>query len=269
MLNLSSTFPTTDRMPALFIGHGTPMSAINPNAWTGAWGELGRKLPRPRAILVVSAHWLTRGGALVTMSEKPPMNYDMYGFPPPLYDVTYPAPGDIELAQNVASALSSQIDVEGDTQWGFDHATWLVLKYLFPKADIPVIQLSIDYSRPPSFHYELAKHLQALRTKGVLILGSGNVVHNLSKRPGTNNNQPYDWAVEFDTKIAGHIMDGNHQGVVDFLKLGSLAALAHPTYDHFLPILYSLGVKANEDTVSSFSDDFQWPAVSMRSFVIA
>jgi 4,5-DOPA dioxygenase extradiol len=168
MLNLSSTFPTTDRMPALFIGHGTPMSAINPNAWTGAWGELGRKLPRPRAILVVSAHWLTRGGALVTMSEKPPMNYDMYGFPPPLYDVTYPAPGDIELAQNVASALSSQIDVEGDTQWGFDHATWVVLKYLFPKADVPVIQLSIDYSRQPSFHYGLGKHLQALRTRGVL-----------------------------------------------------------------------------------------------------
>jgi 4,5-DOPA dioxygenase extradiol len=269
MLHEASQFPETDRMPALFIGHGTPMSAINPNEWTQAWAELGPKLPRPRAILSISAHWLTQGGALVTMSEKPPMNYDMHGFPPPMYQITYPAPGDVRLAKDVASALSDQIPVQGDTQWGFDHATWVVLKYLFPKADIPVIQLSIDYSKPPAFHYELGKHLQALRTRGVLILGSGNVVHNLSKRPGTNNNQPYDWAVEFDQTMNSHINDGNHQGVVDFLKLGSVAALAHPTYDHFLPLLYCLGVKTKEDNTSTFSGDFPWPAVSMRSFVIA
>jgi 4,5-DOPA dioxygenase extradiol len=269
MLDESSRFPVSDRMPALFIGHGTPMSAINPNEWTEAWASLGQRLPRPGAILSISAHWLTRGGALVTMAEKPPMNYDMYGFPPPIYEITYPAPGDVELARDVASTLKDQISVQGDTQWGFDHATWVVLKYMFPKADIPVIQLSIDFSRPPAFHYELGKYLQALRTRGVLILGSGNMVHNLSKRPNTNNNQPYDWAVEFDETMTAHINEGNHQGVVDFLKLGSMATLAHPSYDHFLPILYCLGVKTKDDNVSSFSGNFQWPAVSMRSFVIA
>ena len=256
-------------MPALFVGHGTPMSGIQTNEWTRTWSEIGRNLPAPKTILMISAHWLTRGGALVTASEAPRMNYDMYGFPQALYDITYPAPGNVELAGEIAASLNSEIPVYGDTEWGLDHATWVVLKYMFPKADIPVIQLSIDYSRPPQFHYDVAKLLQGLRSKGVLLIGSGNMVHNLSKRPGTNNDQPYDWAVEFDETMAGHIRNGNHQGVVDFLKLGNVASLAHPTYDHFLPLLYALGSKTGQDEVTPFCDNFQWPAVSMRSYLFA
>ena len=141
------------------------------------------------------------------------MNYDFYGFPEEMYKVTYPAPGNVELAQEIQTSLAAELPVKSDTEWGFDHGTWVVLKYMFPKADIPVIQLSIDYSKPSSFHYELGKHLTALRTRGVLILGSGNMVHNLNMRPGTNNDQPYDWALEFDAAIWKHIQDGNHQGV--------------------------------------------------------
>jgi len=264
-----SEFPDTERMPAVFVGHGTPMSAIRPNEWTERWIELGKTLPEPAAILSISAHWITERGALVTASEKPPMNYDMYGFPPEMYQITYPAPGHFSLASEVANKLGGQLPVNLDTQWGFDHATWVVLKYMFPEAGIPVIQLSIDYSKPASFHYELGKHLQFLRTKGVLIFGSGNMVHNLKFRPGTNNDQPFDWAHEFDTTMWTRIQEGNYQAVADFQKLGSAASLSHPTYDHFLPVLYCLGVTMDKDQITTFNDNFQWPAVSMRSFVIA
>ena len=259
----------TERMPVIFIGHGTPMSAIQPNEWTRSWGDLGKRLPKPSAIFTISAHWLTQGGALVTASEKPAMNYDMYGFPPELYQITYPAPGHVGLATEVANVLSKQVPVEPDAKWGFDHATWLVLKYMFPEADIPVIQLSIDYNKPPAFHYELGKHLQFLRSKGVLIFGSGNMVHNLRMRPGMNNDQPFDWAREFDSTIWTRIQEGNHRAVADFQKIGEAASLSHPTYDHFLPLLYCLGATMKGDQITTFNDNFQWPAVSMRSFVIA
>jgi 4,5-DOPA dioxygenase extradiol len=261
--------PKTDRMPVAFIGHGTPRSATAPNEWTASWEALGKKVPQPSAILSISAHWLTQGGSLVTANANPRMNYDFYGFPKEMYDVVYPAPGNVELAQQVQTLAGGQLPVRGDTEWGFDHGTWVVLKYMFPRADIPVIQLSIDYSRPPSFHYELGKHLQELRNRGVLILGSGNLVHNLSIRPGMNNDRPYDWAVEFDASMWKNIQEGNHQAVVDFQKLGSVAAQAHPTYDHFLPLLYCLGLKTSDDSITAFNDNFQWPAVSMRSIVIA
>jgi 4,5-DOPA dioxygenase extradiol len=264
-----SDLPNTARMPAVFVGHGTPMSAIQPNEWTRRWTELGTQFPKPAAILSISAHWITERAALVTASEKPPMNYDMYGFPPEMYRITYPAPGHVGLASEVANKLGGQLPVHPDTQWGFDHATWVVLKYMFPKADIPLIQLSIDYSKPPSFHYELGRHLQFLRTKGVLILGSGNFVHNLRMRPGTNNDQPYDWAREFDSSIWAKIQEGNYAAVSDFQKLGSAASLSHPTYDHFLPVLYTLGATMDNDQITAFNDNFQWPAVSMRSFVVA
>jgi len=264
----ASKMPATDRMPVAFIGHGSPTSAVATNEWTAAWEAFGARVPRPAAILAISAHWLTQGGALVTASRNPRMNYDFYGFPQEMYQVLYPAPGDVELAQEIQTALGGQIPVHGDVEWGFDHGTWVVLKYMFPKADIPVIQLSIDYSRPPAFHYELGRSLQALRNRGVLILGSGNLVHNLSMRPGVNGDRPYDWAVEFDATIWKNIQDGNHQGAIEFQKLGSVATQAHPTYDHFLPLLYCLGLKTKADGISSFSDNFQWPAVSMRSLVI-
>jgi len=260
--------PATAKMPTIFIGHGTPMSAIQPNQWTKSWGDLGQKLPRPSAILAISAHWLTRGGSLVTMSEQPAMNYDMQGFPKPLYEFVYRSPGNVPLAKEISSNLSSTLAVLGDTKWGLDHGTWVVLKYLFPKADIPVIQLSIDYSKPPEFHYALGKRLQFLRSKGVLIFNSGNMVHNLAMRPGMNNDRPYDWAVEFDHIMWTRIQEGNDAAVADFLKLGSVASKAHPTYDHFLPLLYALGLKMSGDEISTFNDNFQWPAVSMRSLLI-
>ncbi len=268
LLNQWSKEPPSETMPALFVGHGTPMSAIRPNEWTKAWTDLGQKLPRPRTILAISAHWLTRGGVLVTGSDAPRMNYDMYGFPEEMYQITYPAPGNVALSQEIKTTLAARTPVYSDTEWGFDHATWVVLKYMFPEADIPVIQLSIDYGQPAQFHYDLGKHLQALRSRGVLVIGSGNMVHNLSIRPGMNNDQPLDWAAEFDSTMAKHIEEGNHQAVVDFLKMGSVASLAHPSHDHFLPLLYTLGLKTGSEDIVTFSDNFQWPAVSMRSDLI-
>ena len=269
-LDVLKELPDTDPMPAVFVGHGTPFGALEANVWTAEWAEVGRTLPRPHAILFLSAHWLTEGASLVTASEAPPMNYDVRGFPPALYEYRYSSPGSPLVAREVAGALNGHTPVYGDTSWGYDHGTWLVLKYMYPAADIPVLQLSIDYSRPPSFHYELARQLRALRSKGILIVGSGNVVHNLRERGGTGvTDRPRDWAIEFDQRIASAVMDGNHADVVNFLALGDLARLAHPTYDHFLPLLYCLGLARPGGEVQPFCEGFQWPGVSMRSFVIA
>jgi 4,5-DOPA dioxygenase extradiol len=268
-LDTLAGLPDSDRMPAVFVGHGTPFSAIDPNVWTAEWARVGRALPRPRAILAISAHWLTEGRSLVTASEAPPMNYDVRGFPRELYEIRYPAPGDPAVAREVAGALEGHIPVHGDTSWGFDHGTWLVLKYMYPDADIPVLQLSIDYGRPPAFHYELARQLRVLRSKGILVLGSGNVVHNLRERGGTGVTEtPRDWAVEFDQRMAAAVMNGSHAEVVDFLALGQLASLAHPTHDHFLPLLYTLGLAKSGDEVRTFCEGFQWPGISMRGFVM-
>ena len=268
-LEMLNELPDSERMPALFVGHGTPRSALDPNLWTEEWGRVGKALPRPRAILSISAHWLTRGGSLVTASEAPAMNYDVYGFPKELYEFRYAAPGSPVVAREVESALNGHIPVDGDASWGFDHGTWLVMKYMFPEADIPLLQLSIDYSRPPAFHYELAKELRALRSKGILVVGSGNVVHNLNERGGTGRtDRPRDWALEFDRRMTTAVMNGNHAEAVNFLALGELASLAHPTHDHFLPLLYALGVSEPRGEVASFNDGFQWPGVSMRSFVL-
>jgi 4,5-DOPA dioxygenase extradiol len=268
-LDALASLPDADPMPAVFVGHGTPLSAIEPNLWTEQWAQIGRALPRPRAILSISAHWLTAGASFVTASEQPPMNYDIYGFPRELYEFRYEAPADPAVAREVAGALEGHVPVFGDTTWGFDHGTWLVLKYMYPAADIPVLQLSIDYSRPPAFHYEVARQLRALRSKGILILGSGNVVHNLRERGGTGvTERPRDWAMEFDQRIASAVMNGHHADAVEFLRLGELARLAHPTYDHFLPLLYCLGVAGPDSEVHPFCEGFQWPGVSMRSFVL-
>jgi 4,5-DOPA dioxygenase extradiol len=174
------------------------------------------------------------------------------------------------VARDVATALQAQIPVLPDTQWGFDHGTWLVLKYMYPKADIPVLQLSIDFSKPPAFHYELAKRLRALRSKGVLILGSGNVVHNLGERGGVGvTPTPRDWAIEFDRRISTAVMKGDHMPAINFLALGELARNAHPSYDHFLPLLYTLGLATPGGKVKTFCEGFQWPGISMRGFVFA
>lgn len=268
-LGVLEELPTTDPLPVVFVGHGTPLSVIDPNVWTEQWARVGRTLPRPAAILMVSAHWLTRGASLVTASDAPPMNYDVIGFPRELYEYRYPAPGSPAVAREVVRALEGRLPVHEDTSWGLDHGTWLPLKYMFPDADIPVLQLSIDYSRPPAFHYELAARLRTLRSKGILVIGSGNVVHNLRERGGTGvTERPRDWAIEFDQRIASAIARGTHADAVDFLSLGSLASQAHPTYDHFLSLLYCLGLAGTGGEIDTFCEGFQWPGISMRSFVL-
>jgi 4,5-DOPA dioxygenase extradiol len=269
-LGVLEDLPATDPLPVVFVGHGTPFSAIDPNVWTAQWDRIGRTLPRPTAILMISAHWLTEGASLVTASTAPPMNYDITGFPRAIYEFTYSAPGHPAVAREVERALQGHTPVQGDTSWGLDHGTWLPLKYMFPAADIPVLQLSIDYSRPPAFHYELARRLRTLRSKGVLIIGSGNVVHNLRERGGTGiTDMPRDWAVEFDTRMAAAVASGRHSEAIEFMSLGSLAQLAHPTYDHFLPFLYSLGLVEPGGMVQAFCEGFQRPGISMRSYVLA
>jgi 4,5-DOPA dioxygenase extradiol len=269
-LDTLEDLPDAEQMPVVFVGHGTPFGALDANVWNAQWAVVARSLPRPRAILSISAHWLTQGASLVTAAAAPPMNYDVRGFPPALYEYRYGAPGDPAVAREIVGALDGHVPVFGDTEWGFDHGTWLVLKYMYPQADIPVLQLSIDFSRPPAFHYELARRLRGLRSKGILILGSGNVVHNLRQRGGTGvTKRPNDWAIEFDQRMAAAVMRGDHAQPINFLQLGNLAALAHPTYDHFLPLLYALGVAGTEASVRSFCEGFQWPGISMRSFVLA
>jgi 4,5-DOPA dioxygenase extradiol len=268
-LDALEDLPATDPLPVVFVGHGTPFSIIDPNVWTSAWDRVGRTLPRPAAILMISAHWLTRGATLVTASAAPPMNYDIVGFPRAIYEYKYSAPGHPAVAREVERALQGQTVVHGDTSWGLDHGTWLPLKYMFPAADIPVLQLSVDYGRLPAFHYELARRLRTLRSKGVLIIGSGNVVHNLGERGGTGITEtPRDWAVEFDTRMAAALASGRHADAIEFLSLGQLATLAHPTHDHFLPFLYALGLVEPGGPVQTFCEGFQWPGISMRSFVL-
>jgi 4,5-DOPA dioxygenase extradiol len=269
-LTVLEDLPATDPLPVVFVGHGTPFSVIDPNVWTAQWDRVGRTLPRPAAILMISAHWLTRGASLVTASAAPSMNYDVTGFPRALYEFTYPAPGHPAVAREVERALQGHTPVQGDQSWGLDHGTWLPLKYMFPAADIPVLQLSVDYSQPPAFHYALAQRLRTLRSKGVLIIGSGNVVHNLGERGGTGVTEtPREWAVEFDQRMASAVASGRHADAIEFLSLGPLATLAHPTYDHFLPFLYSLGLVQPGGPVQTFCEGFQWPGISMRSFVLA
>jgi 4,5-DOPA dioxygenase extradiol len=266
-LEALAALPATDRMPAVFVGHGTPWSALRPNEFTETWSGVGRMLPEPAAILMLSAHWLTRGGSLVTTGEAPPMNYDMYNFPEEMYRIDYPAPGSSWLAGEVSGAIGSRTRVLTDSEWGFDHGTWLPLMYMFPGGPVPLIQLSIDYQQPPAFHYELAGLLRDLRSRGVMIMGSGNLVHNLRDR-GPAGAPPFDWAEEFDSRITGFIESGDDRSVVGFLDMGNVALAAHPTYDHFLPLLYILGVRSEEETVTVFNDAFQEPSVSMKSFVI-
>jgi 4,5-DOPA dioxygenase extradiol len=267
-LDVLEELPATDPMPVVFVGHGTPFSVIDPNVWTEQWGRVGGMLPRPAAILMVSAHWLTRGVSLVT-GNTPSMNYDIAGFPPEIYEFRYPAPGHPVVAQEVTRALEGHAAVHRDTAWGLDHGTWLPLKYMYPAADIPVLQLSVDFGRPPQFHYELGQRLQTLRSKGVLVIGSGNVVHNLGERGGTGvTKAPRDWAIEFDRRMASAIAGGRHEEAINFLSLGSLATLAHPSYDHFLPLLYCLGLVERGGPIETFCEGFQWPGISMRSLVL-
>lgn len=262
--NVTDDIGNTERMPLLFIGHGNPMNAIEDNKFSNTWKNFGKTLPKPKAILSVSAHWLTRG-TKVTAMDKPKTIHDFGGFPEKLFSQQYPAPGAPELAKET-KALVTKPHILLDDDWGFDHGTWSVLIQMFPKADIPVFQLSIDYNQSMQYHYEIAQQLQTLREKGVLIIGSGNIVHNL-QAVTFNSNKPYDWALEFDATISKWIESGNHKAILDFQKLGTLANAAHPTYDHFLPLMYVLGFQNKKETPTFFNNDFDMSSVSMRSVI--
>jgi 4,5-DOPA dioxygenase extradiol len=266
------TYPET--MPVLFVGHGSPMNAIEDNQFSRGWRELGRSLPRPRAILCVSAHWET-WGTLATAMERPRTIHDFGGFPPALFAAQYPAPGSPWLAQQTRDVI--QIAPVGlDHDWGLDHGCWSVLAQMYPQADIPVIQLSMDYTHPPQFHYDLAKELAPLRKKGVLILGSGNMVHNLRRVviPGNdfrNFNQPFalDWALEASALLKKLIDDDRHQELIDYPALGRAVQLAVPTPEHYLPLLYALALKGEGETHTYFNDQPLAGSLTMTSLIIS
>ena len=259
-----------DRMPFLFLGHGSPMNAIEDNAFRRSWQELGAQFgtvyPRPRSVLCISAHWLTDGW-WVTGMDRPRTIHDFGGFPRELFAQQYPAPGSPELAKRVTQAVTG-FDVGLDTQWGFDHGSWSVLKPMFPAADIPLVQLSMDYARPPAEHFAIGEQLRALRDEGVLIVGSGNVVHNLrAARRDAAAGQAYDWAAEFDAMVATKVGEGDLAGLAGFQQMGDVARLAHPTYDHYLPLLYAAGAVDAGEPVRFFNEQYQLASISMRSMV--
>ncbi|MBC7608048.1 MAG: 4,5-DOPA dioxygenase extradiol [Polaromonas sp.] len=264
----------SDRMPVMFLGHGSPMNALPGNEYFNSWqalgAEFGSKMARPQLVLCISAHWLTEGWQLTAMAQ-PKTIHDFGGFPQELFDQQYPAPGDAAAAQAIAHLVrqrgSLPLGLDTD-QWGLDHGTWGVLKPMFPGADIPVIQLSMDYSRPPEDHYALAQQLKALRERGVLIVGSGNIVHNLRQmQRGAAGSQAYDWALEFDQTTAGHIQQGNLGALQNFLKLGTLTKMAHPTHEHYLPLLYAAGAVDAKDPMRFFNTNYQGGSIAMRSVV--
>ena len=263
MKNFSEEKPS-EKMPALFVGHGNPMNAIEKNEYHNKWIELGKSLPKPKAILVVSAHWLTKG-TKVTAMEQPKTIHDFGGFPDELFAQQYPVKGSPEFAKETQS-LITKTKVQSDFEWGLDHGTWSVLLPMYPDAGIPVFQLSIDYSQPPQFHYELAKELAKLREKGVLIIGSGNIVHNLGMIDWTG--KAYDWAIEFDATIKKLIDERNHSAIINYDKLGSIAKLAIPTNDHYLPLLYALALQEKNENISYFNEKCEMGSVSMRSLII-
>jgi len=239
----------TTKMPALFIGHGNPMNALRANAWTTAWESIGRTIPRPRAILAVSAHWYVRG-TRVTADEFPKTIHDFGGFPPELYSVDYPAPGDPALAERLQQLLLPT-PVQAAKDWGLDHGTWSVLVRMFPQAEVPVVQLSIDRTQPPAFHLALGRRLEVLRGEGVLVLGSGNLVHNLEAYAwGDHSAVAYDWAVRFEERVKALVLQRDHQSLGDYTRLGADALLSVPSPDHYLPLLYILGTQAEGEAVS-------------------
>ena len=273
-LNRVASLQVSDRLPVLFLGHGNPMNAIGDNEYRRSWqalgAEFGSKMPRPKLILCISAHWLTEGWWLTGMNH-PKTIHDFGGFPQELFDQQYPAPGDAAAAGAISRVVRQRasaplgLDI---SEWGLDHGSWSVLKPMFPDADIPVIQLSMDYSRAPEDHYALAQQLKGLRERGVLIVGSGNIVHNLQQmQRGAAGSQAYDWALEFDQTIGGYLQQGNLAALQNFQKLGALAKMAHPTYEHYLPLLYAAGAVDAKEPMRFFNTSFQGGSISMRSVV--
>lgn len=258
-----------EKMPVLFIGHGSPMNAIEDNIFSKRWQQMGKEIPTPKAVVVVSAHWLTKG-TMVTAMSNPKTIHDFDGFPQALFDVQYPAPGSPELATEIQKLITNPA-VELDHDWGLDHGTWSVVKHMYPDADIPVLQLSIDYYKPAAYHYELAKQLLALRKKGVLIIGSGNMVHNLRMVAWDKLNEPeygFDWALEMNDIFKNKISNGFHKELIQYEKLHKAATLAIPTPDHYYPLLYILALQTDNDKVEFFNDKAVGGSLTMTSVKI-
>jgi 4,5-DOPA dioxygenase extradiol len=253
------------KMPLLFVGHGSPMNGIEDNEFSQRWKQIGKDVPTPKAVLCISAHWFTQGTHITAMSN-PETIHDFYGFPKPLFDVQYPAPGDPALAKETA-ALIHKTPVGLDHEWGLDHGTWSVVRNMYPEAKIPVLQLSMDYTKKPDFHYSLAQELSSLRKKGVLIIGSGNMVHNLGIMNWQLKDTGFDWALESNAKFKDLILNGDHQSLIDYEKLGQSVRLSVPTPEHYLPLLYVLGLKEKQDEIKFFNDKTLMGSISMTSFV--
>ncbi len=262
-------FANTDKMPVLFLGHGSPMNAIEENEFVQGFRQVGKEIPKPNAILCISAHWETRG-TYVTAMEKPRTIHDFGGFPQALFEVQYPAPGSPELAKETQQLVTSA-QVGLDEKWGLDHGAWSVIKHMYPEADVPVIQMSLDYGRSPQQHYELAKEIAALRKKGVLIVGSGNMVHNLRMVAWDKLNADdygYDWALEASAKFKQFIADGDHKRLINYTAEGRPFQLAVPTPEHYLPLLYSLALKDEKDDIGFFNDKAVGGSLTMTSVKI-
>jgi 4,5-DOPA dioxygenase extradiol len=249
------------RMPAVFLGHGNPMNAISRNGYTEGWAAFGRSIPRPKAVLAVSAHWYVPTTA-VTIAPSPRTIHDFGGFPPELYRVRYPAPGDPALARQVGDLLAP-LPVGLDDKWGLDHGTWSVLKHIFPEADIPVVQLSIDERQPPQFHYDLGRRLAPLREEGILVVGSGNIVHNLRLYAWGEEAPPFDWAARFEKRARELMIEGDQDKLIAYDKLGRDAQLSIPTPDHYLPLLYTLGLRQANEPVSFPVEGIDGGSISM------
>ena len=263
---IASSFSTTEKMPVLFLGHGSPMNAIEENQFVTGFRNLAQNLPKPNAILCVSAHWFTKGSK-VTAMEMPKTIHDFGGFPKELFQVQYPAHGSPELAV-ITQELLLPTAVELDHHWGLDHGAWSVIKHLYPKADIPVIQLSIDYSKPTEYHFQLAQQLSRLREKGILIIGSGNIIHNLRLVDFYNfekDDYGYDWAIEARARINSLLLDGNFQPLLEYEKQSQAFQLAIPTPEHFLPLIYTLGLKDKSEEIQLFNDKLVAGSLSMTS----
>ncbi len=272
--NITESLSPAQKQPVIFLGHGNPMNVVTDNPYRKSWEELGRRLSKPvskpSAVLCISAHWYTKG-SFVTINEHPQTIHDFGGFPAELYAQEYPAPGSPEIAAEVIENVSVA-EIEGAADWGLDHGAWCVLKPMFPEADVPVFQLSIDHTKPPVFHYELAKELAFLRKKGVLIVGSGNIVHNL-RAARWDNPAPYDWAVEFDSIAREKLLQKDDISLVEYGQFGEAARLSVPTDEHYLPLLYALGASAGSSRrgrgeVEIFNETFDLASISMMSVIL-
>lgn len=266
---MTEAFGQTPLMPVLFLGHGSPMNAIEENEFVQGFRNVARGIPTPKAILCISAHWETKG-TFVTSMQHPRTIHDFGGFPKALFDVQYPAPGSPELAKQTKE-LIHKTQVGFDEQWGLDHGAWSVIKHLYPKANIPVIQMSIDYQQNPQYHYDLAKELKALRSKGILIIGSGNMVHNLGMVDWKNLNKvdyAYDWAKEANEKMKQYILSGDHKPLINYRAQGKPFELSIPTPEHFIPLLYTLALKNEKENISLFNDKAVAGSLTMTSVKI-